>query len=503
MYNAGHPLTNACREALAMSRIVSFVVLFTIVVLVGGLSFMVMSSFLLPMFLALVLAVIFRPLHKWFIARSAGHDRVAAGLTTSAILLIVLIPTLLILTRAAAEAFSLATELDPEVVRQRLSQLRREFHLEMPPQDVQQTLEAMDGPVDEIEYWSRQRDRTVDRLAAPLKMLENDTRSIHVQLALEGEPRADDSFTLEARQHIAAAWQSLEDSLAGARAALDQHGPDAPELAKPLAEVPQAFRAFRESLLGTPTIAWLRRQVNPSDEQIEAFREEVRQTATPLALGTGQAVGGYVGGVVVGLGVMILSLYYFLADGPAMIRALMHLSPLDDRYEEQLLNEFATISRAVVLATLLSAFAQGLLASIGYFFAGFHSVFLLTVMTMLLAMIPFVGAAAVWGAGSLWLLFYEQRFYPALALAIYGALVVSMIDNVIKPMVLHGQSKLHPLLALLSILGGIKAMGPIGIFVGPMGMAFLQALLHMLHTELMALDDPQQPPKTISAPPAA
>jgi predicted PurR-regulated permease PerM len=186
-----------------------------------------------------------------------------------------------------------------------------------------------------------------------------------------------------------------------------------------------------------------------------------------------------------------------------MIRALMHLSPLDDRYEEQLLNEFSTISRAVVLATLLSAFAQGLLASIGYFFAGFQSVFLLTVVTMLLAMIPFVGAAAVWGACSLWLLFYEQRMGAALALAAYGMLVVSMIDNVIKPMVLHGQSKLHPLLALLSILGGMKALGPIGIFVGPMGMAFLQSLLHMLHTELMALDDPAQPIKRMPNPPAA
>ena len=224
--------------------------------------------------------------------------------------------------------------------------------------------------------------------------------------------------------------------------------------------------------------------------------------ATPLAVGTGQAVGGFLGNVVVGLGVMILSLYYFLADGPSMIRALMHLSPLDDRYEEQLLNEFSTISRAVVLATLLSAFAQGLLASLGYFFAGFQSVFLLTVVTMLLAMIPFVGAAAVWGVCSVWLLFYEQRTMAALALALYGALVVSMIDNLIKPMVLHGQSKLHPLLALLSILGGMKALGPIGIFVGPMGMAFLQALLHMLHSEIVALDEPAPKEIVKSSPPA-
>ena len=64
---------------------------------------------------------------------------------------------------------------------------------------------------------------------------------------------------------------------------------------------------------------------------------------------------------------------------------------------------------------------------------------------------------------------------------------VSTVDNVIKPIVLHGQSKLHPLLALLSVLGGVGALGPIGIFVGPIAVAFLQAALTMLQTELDTL----------------
>ena len=64
----------------------------------------------------------------------------------------------------------------------------------------------------------------------------------------------------------------------------------------------------------------------------------------------------------------------------------------------------------------------------------------------------------------------------AIVLAVYGGAVVSVIDNVIKPMVLHGRSNLHPLLALLSILGGVKVLGPIGIFVGPMVVTFLYAL---------------------------
>jgi predicted PurR-regulated permease PerM len=59
-----------------------------------------------------------------------------------------------------------------------------------------------------------------------------------------------------------------------------------------------------------------------------------------------------------------------------------------------------------------------------------------------------------------------------------------MVDNLIKPLVLHGQSNLHPLLALLSVLGGVQALGPIGIFVGPMAVVFLQTGLKMLNTEI-------------------
>jgi hypothetical protein len=67
---------------------------------------------------------------------------------------------------------------------------------------------------------------------------------------------------------------------------------------------------------------------------------------------------------------------------------------------------------------------------------------------------------------------------------------VSTVDNIIKPIVLHGQSKLHPLLALLSVLGGVGALGPIGIFVGPIAVAFLQAALTMLQVELDSLTGP-------------
>jgi predicted PurR-regulated permease PerM len=480
-----------------MSRIVSLIALVTIVLLVGVLSFKVMASFLLPMFLALVLTVIFRPLHKWFISRCGGHDRVAAGVTTAAILLIVLLPTALILTRAAGEAYTIVSVFTPEQARERFKMLQRKFDLEAAAtpdvmDSVSESFISFGGLIDLLEAEVAQPDVKQDPLLrADLRKV---AEQIHDSLRIGEVAPPNDHFSPSTHARITERWQTLNERLK----AIESAEPRTPEYNEAVSKLSPAFTAFREAVQGSPIVQFIRGQLNPDAKQIEEWIATARAYLTGVAVGTGQ----FLAGMFVGLGVMIISLYYFMADGPTMIRALMHLSPLDDRYEEELLNEFTTISRAVVLATLLSAFAQGLLASIGYFFAGFESVFLLTVITMFLALIPFVGAAAVWGACSIWLLFNNQ-LTAAICLALYGGLVVSMIDNLIKPMVLHGQSKLHPLLALLSILGGIKALGPIGIFVGPMGVGFLQALLNMLHNELVALNDPAEPAPAKLPPPAA
>ena len=245
------------------------------------------------------------------------------------------------------------------------------------------------------------------------------------------------------------------------------------------------YQTFRTELLGGVPWAALTELANPSREQVQQLQHSVSTYVRGwLASLTGQTA-ALLGRLCLGLGIMVLGIYYFLIDGPQMIRAVMRLSPLDDRYEEELVREFDKVSRAVVLATLLSAVAQGLLAGIGYFFTGLtESLFLLTVLTALLALVPFVGAAAIWVPCCFYLAFVQGEVWRAIFLATYGFAVVSMADNIIKPLVLHGQSKLHPLLALLSVLGGVQALGPVGILVGPMVVSFLQALLNMLHKEL-------------------
>ncbi|NOY29416.1 MAG: AI-2E family transporter [Planctomycetes bacterium] len=382
-----------------MPRVVSFIVLLAIILLIGSMFFQVMVQFIVPLFLAAVLVVIFKPLHRWMLKKCGDRPRVSAALTTLAIVLIVLLPITGMLIRAVTEGVDLYG------------------------------LYASSNVESEI----------VDPLLDP----------------------SSESPSVEPTEHPSAAHQVIE---------------------KAATSTNKLFEKF-----DLPTI-------DPASLQ-STVNDYVHQLAAPLAVGSVKMLVG----TLFGLAIMVLTLYYFFADGPNMVAALMKLSPLDDNYEQELLDKFGDVSRAVVVAVLLSAIIQGLLAGVGYYFAGVEAVFFLTAATAFLAMVPFVGAAAVWIPVCVVLYFYtgnvvdgvaefpDGRPTAAIVLAIFCGTVVSMSDNIVKPLVLHGQSNLHPLLALLSVIGGIQTLGPIGILVGPMLVAFLQALLNMLNKELHLL----------------
>jgi len=393
-----------------VSRMVSFIILLAILLGVTAVFVLVMANFLIPLFLAVLLAIIFGPLHQRVLEQCRGRVRLAAALTSAAILLIVLLPLSVIVWQAAREG---------ELLYNRLAGSDEDVSAtETETPGVRGQAEARDAPGQ----------------AVPPEELEPPPNSDETQT-----PDADEDGTVF----------------------------DVNEVAAKLAE-------------------W-GSQVGLDLDQADVRRTLIEKAQTWLAPAAWGAA-AYVGYTLLALGVMIVAPSYFLADGPEMVRAIMRLSPLDDRYEEQLIARFADLTRAMVVATLASAVVQGLLLGVGLFFAGVHAVFLLMLLAMLLAMVPFIGTAAVWVPVCLWLGFQDGRITAAVVLAIYCAGIVSMADNVIKPLVLHGRANLHPLLALLSVLGGVQALGPIGIFVGPMAVAFLQTLLNMVHVELESMD---------------
>ncbi|MCA9116124.1 MAG: AI-2E family transporter [Planctomycetaceae bacterium] len=182
---------------------------------------------------------------------------------------------------------------------------------------------------------------------------------------------------------------------------------------------------------------------------------------------------------VVALAVMGLALYYFLAEGQQMVESVHEMSPLADEDERTLFVEFERICRGVVLATVVTALFQATMAGIGFALAGVGHVWLLAGLTMFTAMIPFLGAGSIWVTVSLWLL-WNGETGRAVFLIVYGSLLVSSLDNLIRAKVIEGSANLHPLLGVISMLGALRLIGLWGVFVGPMVAAFFYAVLRIL-----------------------
>ncbi len=452
-----------------MSRMVSFLVLVAILIVIGILFFQVMSAFMVPLFLAALLVVVFQPLYRWIYDQCLSQRYIAAGLTTLAVLLIVLIPAGLVIAMGTAQGLAIVEKLEVTDVRTKLRGLRQQLDLEIPWRD---DLERMDAT---IKRWKKEQTEQ-GTPSVNTEMVENLlTRLEHMQTPADGP--ADERPTGETHQLA----QTLTD--------LGASTPYSIERDQALVDVDAAFRVLKDELLGGSGKQWLKEFVNPTDEQIRELRSAFTARAGSPLISVGGGTLSAIGKWVVGLLILIVSLFFLFAEGQRMLDAAVRLSPLEERYVRELANEFTRVCRAVVTATLLSAVAQGVLAGIGFYFAGMQeSVALLMLLATVLAMVPFLGAAAVWVPVCLYLYFVDDRPTAAILLAIYSFVVVSGVDNLIKPLVLHGQSNLHPLLALLSVIGGLQALGPIGILVGPMVVVFLQTLLKILQRELLSLD---------------
>jgi Ca2+-transporting ATPase len=183
----------------------------------------------------------------------------------------------------------------------------------------------------------------------------------------------------------------------------------------------------------------------------------------------------FVGGIgrnVVKLAVVVVTVFFCFRDGEEAIRQLRHgLIQFLGKSGNIYLQAAGNTTRAVVYGLVLAALGQGLLAGIGYAVAGVQAPVLLAVITALLAMIP-MGATLVWMPIGLSLVLTNQ-FWPGVGLLLWGFLVVSTVDNIIRPVVISGAGRVPFLVVLFGVLGGLSAFGAIGLFLGPVILSVL------------------------------
>lgn len=222
--------------------------------------------------------------------------------------------------------------------------------------------------------------------------------------------------------------------------------------------------------------------------QVPDLTETVQQAVTSVLSVTGNVLPGLLSGIatgVIGGIIFVLTVITLLAEGPKLAAFVTALTPLDDRYEGQLIAVFREFAFNMVIGVFVVAMAQGMVASFGYWAVGMERPLFFGMLTGLGSFLPIVGTAVVAIPMCVWA-FVTKGTGAGVTLALWSVFVVGTTDNVLRPMIIRGSSKIHPLLVFLAVFGGLWWMGIAGALVGPVMVAMFLALARIYREEFLA-----------------
>ena len=189
--------------------------------------------------------------------------------------------------------------------------------------------------------------------------------------------------------------------------------------------------------------------------------------------------------IVLNLFVIFFTLFYFLIDGKKFLKEIGHHLSLGKKKYFMILERLKEIVGGVVFGYLLVALIQGALGGLGFWIFGIPSPIFWGLIMAFLALIPLIGTGVVWVPASAILLldgiFQDSNtlIFKAIGLFVYSFIFVSSLDNVIRPKLMSGKAKVHPVIILLGILGGLFLLGPLGVIFGPLILSLTVVLVDL------------------------
>ncbi len=238
-------------------------------------------------------------------------------------------------------------------------------------------------------------------------------------------------------------------------------------------ELRNGIAALRQApAVGSPIADWLRQGLQQAGEWA------LRQGVSAIAFATGGVIQTFVA---------ITTFYFALRDGDRLFDETVAISPLGRKRTEGLLHAAGDMIHASVYGVAGVALAQGTLCGVGVWIAGLPAPILWGIATAAVSVIPFVGSALVWVPAVI-VLFSRGSTGMAIFLLIWGAAVVSMADNFVRPWILASRVAIHPMLVMVSMLGAAQGFGIVGFVAGPVLLAMFLAVLRALREETAQTD---------------
>ena len=174
--------------------------------------------------------------------------------------------------------------------------------------------------------------------------------------------------------------------------------------------------------------------------------------------------------------VLLLALFYLFRDGPGLVSLLRDISPFSGDRHDVMMHQAMDMISVTISSSFVVAAVQGVLGGLSFAVLGLPSPVFWGVVTALMGFLPFVGAWMIWLPAGVALILMDQ-VGRGVALLVLGALLVSTVDNVLRPILISDRSQLNGLLVFISVLGGIQTFGLLGIVLGPLIAATAVGLL--------------------------
>lgn len=251
-------------------------------------------------------------------------------------------------------------------------------------------------------------------------------------------------------------------------------------------EIRAAIDAFNSAIGSTGSLEWFENAITfvsgklgwdnaQTKEFLQTRIEWIGSTVLSNAVKSLQGLGSWIFSSVIAL----VTLFFLFRGGAGVVEQSKSWVPLPPRMLDELYSEIRVLMFANVYGVLAVAVVQGGLTGIGFWFSGLASPVFWGFVAGLLSVLPFIGSAFVWGPAVLYL-FSTGATTSAIILLVYGFLIVSNADNVIRPIILSESAKMNAGVMFFALLGGMQAFGLIGLFAGPLVLSMAIAVARLL-----------------------
>jgi len=207
------------------------------------------------------------------------------------------------------------------------------------------------------------------------------------------------------------------------------------------------------------------RNIHIGGEELQSAIQDIGQRIATYAASAVGGAAASVPGLILALFLFGVSLYYFLRDGGDLVLWMYRFSPFPSSQTRELFSSVRTTVNGAILGLFATAFVQGSLTLGALNVFGVPNAFLLGVLAAMLSFIPLIGTTPV-TAGATIYLFVVGRFGAGIGMAL-AAVLIGLSDNVVRPWVQSTSTRMHPLVTLLGIFGGLELFGAVGVFLGP------------------------------------